>query len=451
MTLRSMTRDRIRDLAIPISARARLAGARIGRCWPTVFLGIAVASFAVGPQWVLASHLPYRLLMLAIPAQQLLLVAAAAANAGRYGLRPGIAGWPLLAVLLLLAESLLAADRDPRLTAARMAIAALGLALPWCLAALIVEPGTRARYALLIALLPGLCVAIGFGLQAAGLHAAYLDSGYRSLRLSGASNPGWLVCLALAGFAIALHEAIRTRRTGFACLAGINVAIGVLTGGRMGVGAGALFTLAYGLLDPGLAARLRRARWPLIGLGAAAALLLLGWLFAQSFHEPQDSLELSGRDTIWAHYFEQFRASPIFGHGIGATALAISYFKLPHNVYLRLLVEGGVVGCLIYGGALLLWGRQLVARVEPGERAFVYALLLALAVYALTDNLLTMPPTLMPFLYLALMLNDPYAARPALPAGGAAPEPEPEPESRSRPRLREPRAPSQAPGQRWRP
>ena len=78
-----------RDLAIPIGARARLAGARIGRRWPTVFLGIAIASFAVGPQWVLASHLPYRLLMLAIPAQQLLLVAAAAANAGRYGLGPG--------------------------------------------------------------------------------------------------------------------------------------------------------------------------------------------------------------------------------------------------------------------------------------------------------------------------------------------------------------------------
>ena len=218
MTRRSMTRDRTRvrtgDLAISIGARVRLAGARIGRRWPTVFLGIAIACFAVGPQWVLASHLPYRLLMLAIPAQQLLLVAAAAANAARYGLRPGIAGWPLLAVLLLLAESLLAADRDPRLTAPRMALAALGLALPWCLAAVVVEPGTRARYALLIALLPGLCVAIGFGLQAAGLHAAYLDSGYRSLRLSGASNPGWLVCLALAGFAIALHEAIRTAPDG---------------------------------------------------------------------------------------------------------------------------------------------------------------------------------------------------------------------------------------------
>ncbi len=430
-------------LTIPTGARAWL-----GRRWPSVVLGIALASFAIGPQWVLASHLPRRLLTLAIPAQQLLLIAAVAANAARYGMRPGIAGWPLLAVLLLLAESLLVADRAPQLSAARMAIAALGLALPWCLAAVVVEPGTRARYALLIALLPTLCVAIGFGLQAAGLYAAYLDAGHRALRLHGASNAGWLVCLALVGFAIALHEAIHTRQTGFACLAGINVAIGVLTGGRMGVAAGAVFTVAYCLLDQGLRTRLRRARWPRIGLGAAAVLALLGWLILQSYHDPEDSLDMSGRDALWAHYFEQVRASPTFGHGVGATMLVNSYFKLPHNDYLRLLVEGGVVGCLLYGGALLLWGRRVIARVGPDERAFVYALLLALAVYALTDNVLIMPPALMPFLYLALMLNEPYAARPDPPAGVGAPAADPGPVNDAPPASRPPASgrPRSAPG-----
>ena len=401
-----------RDLAIPIGTGARHARAWLGRNWPTAFLGIAVASFAIGPQWVLGPHLPNRLLVLAIPAQQLLLIAAAAANAACYGLRPRIAGWPVLAVLLLLAESLLVADRDPELTLARMAIAALGLALPWSLPAVVVEPGTRARYALLIALLPGLCVAIGFGLQAAGLHAAYTGSTTRVLRLHGASNAGWLACLAFAGFAIALHEAIRGRRPGFAGLAAVNAALAVLTGGRMGIGAGVVFTLAYCLLDGGIRTRLARAPRPLVGFGLAAALLLFGWLLVQSYHEPADILSMTGRDLLWAGCLEQFGASPAFGHGIGATALVNSYFKLPHNVYLRLLVESGVVGSLIYGGALLLWGRRLVARVEPGERAFVYALLLALALYALTDNLLTMPPTLMPFLYLALMLGEPYADRP---------------------------------------
>jgi hypothetical protein len=407
----------IPDVAIPIGTRAMRARAWLGRRWPTLFLAGVLTSFAIGPQWVLARDLPRGLLALAIPIQQLLLIAALAANAVRYGVRRQIASWPLLAVLLLLVQSRLLADLDPPLTIAPMTIAALGLALPWSLPEVAVEPGMRARYALLIALLPCLCVALGLALHAAGLHTAYTSSTYRWLRLHGASNAGWLACLALVGFAIALHEAIRTRRAGFAYLAGINVVIGVLTGGRMGVGAGVVFTIVYCLLDERIRARLRRARWSRIGLGLAT-LLLLGWLVTQSYHEPEDSLDMSGRDTIWAGYFEQFRQSPTFGHGIGATELITNYFKLPHNVYLRLLVEGGVVGFLLYAGALVLWARQLNARIDPSERAFVHALWLALAVYALTDNILTMPPVLMPFVYLGLMLGEPYTRRE--PPGGAA-------------------------------
>ncbi len=404
-------------LALPTGGRATRARAWLGRRWPTVGLAIVLASFAIGPEWVLDRELPHRLLVFAIPAQQLLLIAALAANAARYGTRPGLLSWPLLAVLLLLLETALLADCDPQLTVARIAIAALGLALPWSLPEVCVEPGTRARYALLIALLPGLCVALGLALHVAGLHAVYTGSDHRVLRFHGASNAGWLVCLAFAGFAIALHEAIRTGQAGFAWLAGLNVAIGVLTGGRMGVGAGAVFTLAYCLLDDGVRVRLRRARWPLIGLGFAATLLLLGWLIAQTYQAPEDRIDLSGRDTIWAHYFEQFRGSPTFGHGVGGAALAWSYFGLPHNVYLRVLVEGGVVGFLLYGAAILLWARRLIARIDPGERAFAQAILLALAVYALTDNMLTMPPTLMAFFYLGLMLGEPYGRSPADGAG----------------------------------
>ena len=41
------------------------------------------------------------------------------------------------------------------------------------------------------------------------------------------------------------------------------------------------------------------------------------------------------------------------------------------------------------------------------------ALFAALAVYALTDNILTMAPGLVPFVYLALMLGEPYGPRAA--------------------------------------
>ena len=50
------------------------AGAWLGRRWPTLLLALMLASFAIGPQWVLARALPYRLLVFAIPLQQLALI-----------------------------------------------------------------------------------------------------------------------------------------------------------------------------------------------------------------------------------------------------------------------------------------------------------------------------------------------------------------------------------------
>jgi O-antigen ligase len=412
------------ELAIP-GARARLARAWLGRRWPTLLLSIVLASFAIGPQWLLGRELPYGLLVFAIPAQQVLLLAALACNAVRFGVRPGVVGWPLLAVLLLLLQSATAADLDPRLTVTRMMIAALGLAVPWSLPELAVEPGTRARYALLIALLPSLCAAVGFVLQAADLYVALTGSATRLFRLHGASNAGWLVCLAFVGFAIALHEGIRGGRLGFSALAAVNVAIAVMTGGRMGLGAAVVFAVAYCLLDGRIRQRLARVPRPILGLGLTAAVLLFGWLLVHTYHKPEAMLTISGRDTLWERYAREFWGSPMFGRGVGAAGLVDDYFDLPHNDYLRLLVEGGVVGFLAYAGAVALWGQRMLARIDPGERAFAQAIFLALAIYALTDNLLTMPPTLMAFFYLGLMLGEPYGRPPAgggrEPASGAPP------------------------------
>ena len=114
-----------------------------------------------------------------------------------------------------------------------------------------------------------------------------------------------------------------------------------------------------------------------------------------------------GRDTIWLHYLGLVQERPLLGHGLGAGLLGRSYYDLPHNEYLRLLVEGGILGLVLYGGAVVLWGRQVLARVDVRERPFVRALFAALAVYALTDNVLTMAPGLVPFVYLALILGEP--------------------------------------------
>ena len=105
-----------------MESRHRAAAARRAACvacgwlgWrrPGTLLAIVLASFAIGPQWVLAGYLPKAVLALALPAQKGLLIAALAANLQRFGVRPGLTNWPLLAVLLLALQSLLLADLGP--------------------------------------------------------------------------------------------------------------------------------------------------------------------------------------------------------------------------------------------------------------------------------------------------------------------------------------------------
>lgn len=403
-------------LALPIGVAACGVLAWLGWRRPDGLLALVLASFATGPQWVLARYLPKALLGLALPLQKLLLVAALAASARRSGVRRGIVPWPLLAVVLLALQSVLLADLDPRLTLATMGRAALDLALPWCLVLLVLAPGSRVRFAWLLALLPTGCVALGLVLDLLDIRGLYFGSAGRGPRLHGATNAGWLAFLAFASFALALHEAVRRRQRAMALLAAVNVVLTVLTGGRMGIVACFVLAFSYlGLARPA-SPRSGRLATAALGLGSAAVLLLLSVTLVEGYHldDLEQVFSLTGRDTIWLHYLEQFRTSPLFGRGLGAGLLGRSYYDLPHNEYLRLLVEGGIAGGVLYGGAVVLWGRAVLARVDPAERAFVQALFVALAVYALTDNILTMTPGLVPFVYLALILGEPHA-------GGAAP------------------------------
>ena len=401
-------------IALLLGAAACVACGWLGWRRPGALLALVLASFAIGPQWVLADHLPKAVLAPALPAQKGLLLAALAANLHRYGVRPGIANWPLLAVVLLALSSVLRADPDPRLHLGLMALAALDLALPWSLAQMIVAPGSRARLAWLLALLAPACVAAGLVLDLLDVRGLYFGSASRGLRLHGATNAGWLAFLAFAGFAIALHEAVQTRQRGMAVLVAVNLALVVLTGGRMGMAASLVLALVYGGGARAAAVVATRPAAVALGLcGALALLLLLGATLAESqrLDALQHVFRLTDRDTIWLHYFHLVQERPLLGHSLGAGLLGRSYYDLPHNEYLRLLVEGGIIGLVLYGGAVVLWGRQVMARVRPAERAFVRALFVALAVYALTDNILTMVPGLVPFVYLALILTEPAGPR----------------------------------------
>jgi O-antigen ligase len=301
-----------------------------------------------------------------------------------------------------------------------MVLAAFGLALPWALAQLVLEPGSRERYALLVVLLPVLCLSGGVLTQALGLYSAHMDY----FRIQGASNSGWFGFLAYIGFAVAMHEAVRGASARLAYLAALDLSLVIVSGGRMALLASVIHAAAYVLALDSARAVLGRFLRPFLIGGCLVVLVFAAYLPLLAQRSLEDGIvDLSGRGEIWRGFLGDFLQSPVFGQGLGATAQG-SYFDLPHNEYLRLLVEVGTIGSLVLAGAILLWGRDVLRSAAAADRPFVLALFAALAVYATTDNVLIMPPALAAFAYVGIMLG---ASDPASAAGIEASQREPAP------------------------
>ncbi len=376
--------------------------------WPTVFLAASLASLGLGFYWILPNHLPQIPAAAVLAAHSALVALALAANAARYGVRMSIRNWPVVVAVLLVLQSLLVADLGER-AFAQIMVAAFGLALPWLFVQVGLEPGRRKLYVHVLALAPAVAVAAGGLLQLLGMGSLF--EGYR---LQGATNAGWLSFAAYAGFAVAVHEAFRTSRRRFAYFAALNLVIAILTLGRMGVFACVLFALVYAAASGGLRDKLGRLGMAAgVATGMVAAIFIFAWPFleARMFADDGGLVNMSGRDQLWSRYFEEFLLSPVLGQGIGSASRLGNWFALPHNEYLRILVETGVVGLVLFIGAVALWARQLLARVDADGRAFLIAAFVSLAVYATTDNVLIMPPALLLFAYFGIMLQRPRRVR----------------------------------------
>lgn len=75
---------------------------------------------------------------------------------------------------------------------------------------------------------------------------------------------------------------------------------------------------------------------------------------ASGFSEGQGSMFF--RVEMWRYLLPKFYTNPIVGNGLGSFAVfaeeGLGYFYLPHNDYVRLLVDTGVVGLVSYLAAL---------------------------------------------------------------------------------------------------
>ena len=240
--------------------------------------------------------------------RQSLLVFALAVNALHYGLRRTIP-WPILALLATFVLSLAFGNLYPKLTLPLMLESLAILALPWIFPQVVLEPGSRQKYAMTLALLPLLSVVISVILYLFDIRPVIDVEETGALRLQGAAGiPADLALLAFGGFALALHELTRTTRRYFTYLGYLNFVLVVLSGARMAIAASVLLFVTYSLLVPPMRARWRQnAVAAALGLGVIA---LAGGLYLPNLElrmfDDDGVVSLSGRDAMWSFYSTSF-------------------------------------------------------------------------------------------------------------------------------------------------
>jgi O-antigen ligase len=123
-----------------------------------------------------------------------------------------------------------------------------------------------------------------------------------------------------------------------------------------------------------------------------------------------ETSNLSGRPLLWPSFAEAASASRWFGWGIGAGNLVVPpdgriaqilHTWAAHNEYLRMQVEGGVVGETLLIALFAGWAFVHTRRLWPPDRRIMRLALLALAVHAFTDNLLISTPACVMFTFVA--------------------------------------------------
>ncbi len=120
------------------------------------------------------------------------------------------------------------------------------------------------------------------------------------------------------------------------------------------------------------------------------------------------AVSLSGRALIWSIFLDAIDVNVWFGREIGTgPILLVDDNRLitvaAHNEYIRLLTDAGIFGLITFIAGFVLWIRSDLRWMQRGERTVMMSFVLTLALYSLTDNTLTSPPTLVVFFAMALL------------------------------------------------
>jgi teichuronic acid biosynthesis protein TuaE len=413
-------------LAVPTAAAAALAGAAFALApvpvvavvlvgvlaaiafgHPLVALCVGAASSAVSLEYF--DSLASMETALA-RGHRLLVMAALAPILLRRGLRKRVLPMPILAYALLFLLTYSLAGREAGLSVDKSVFALATLSLGWMAGQVRWRRREIVPVLVVIALTPILCVVAGYLLQVGGVREAVFHEYTGVDRLQGASIPAYLGFLAAGGAAasVALTH-VGARRLGIA-LAVAGLAIGVLTGTRGAILACALivvpivsmFVRGHGRGGPGVVVRASLV----VAVVALGASLFAPVVLARTFTSEADGgVDGSGRAEAWDYYLESTSGSRGFGRGLGAAPVLGEKgnehlrgdFRGAHSEYVRLYVEGGIVGLTLVVVAVVLHLRMHYRATPRRLRPSFLALALAFAAYSAVDNTVSSFHLFVPF------------------------------------------------------
>jgi len=240
-----------------------------------------------------------------------------------------------------------------------------------------------------IALVPALLALYQFATGTGSINNGAMRA---SGTLAHENSAAMLFALAnLATFALVLDS--HRRRWLHAGLLAVFLGAQVATGSIGGLVAAVVMVLTY--LSSAAVRRADRTILSLVGVGLAVFAATTSQVGAQRLEEysgsNSDETSLAWRFEAWTHVLDFWRTNPVWGNGIGSTSSpAVLGGSIPHNEYVRLLAEVGLIGL----GATILFGvlltrsllRTVHASAYPAASALALAALAGTAVNALAAN-----------------------------------------------------------------
>jgi O-antigen ligase len=397
--------------------------------FPGVALAVGVLSIAVSPQnfRVVDQFVTEHFSFIGMQALQKFFVLFTMLPAiMRYGLRPK-PNMAILALIVLLLTSMAFGSRYPNLTVLQMFKTLIGFVITFAYFNIKLNERWIAPTLLLIAFMPVISIVLG-GIaelgkwQAAGDLRPWVvvatDPETHAYRLQGINIAPALAYHCFLSLFICFYQAVFGKKSGYFLLLAVTLIILVLTGTRTPLLASIIFLGAGTVLAAPKDVR-GSSKFVMV-LGGACLLgiaLAIYWpsltqRFTASASYGESGINTSGRNVIWTIMLNAYNVNPIFGRGLGTGAILLLderdtnlvHAAAAHNEYIRLLVDAGIVGLMIF---ILGIGSMIVSEsrgIPTSAGRYLGGFFAAFAIYSFTDNTMTGSPTIVLFYAVYLII-----------------------------------------------